>query len=427
MADKMSCIYCGGTVSLSGYCKDCGLGQEFLWKAGNTSRYYYNIALDKVTVRDLSGAIDSLKMSLRYNKSNTDARNLLGLIYYEVGNTVSALSNWVISVNHKPKDNLAVKYLKMLRDNPETLEKANELARTFNKGLELAKNHELDLAIIQLRKCISSNKKFVDAYLLLSLILIEQGREEMARKYLAQVVAIDRTNPIALDYLREMGGADVTKLADEAMSDSSDLFDYYGMEQADEKKRPARKIVPAEPNRARSLRRARTREQSLARFSNIYMFAGIVIGLALFYFLVSPAMKSKHVDEIQGIETSNNQALSAKNNEIENLRIELEDLTDKNNKYISDNSSLQTEIDNLEEEVELLKKSVEAGGIALPEEIEALENATSTDAAQEISVSSTGVTQNGNQYDSSNAAAERNNANVIGISTDSIEDIISNE
>ena len=44
------------------------------------SNYYYNDGLAKAGVRDLSGAIESLKNSLYYNKKNIIARNLLGLI-----------------------------------------------------------------------------------------------------------------------------------------------------------------------------------------------------------------------------------------------------------------------------------------------------------------------------------------------------------
>ena len=60
------------------------------------SNAYYNDALEKAGVRDLSGAIESLKISLRFNKLNIDARNLLGLIYYEMGEVVTALTEWVI-------------------------------------------------------------------------------------------------------------------------------------------------------------------------------------------------------------------------------------------------------------------------------------------------------------------------------------------
>ena len=410
MAGRRVCIYCGGTVSVNGYCKACGLGQSFLWKAGNTSHYYYNIALDRVGVRDLSGAIDSLKMSLRYNKSNTDARNLLGLIYYEMGETVSALGSWVISVNHKPKDNIAVRYLKDLRDNPETLNQATEIARTFNKGLELAQNHDFDLAIIQLRKCISMNPKFVKAYLLLSLISIAQKREGVAKKYISKVVAIDRTNPIALDFLREMGesDADINRLAEDGLGSEDDLFDYYGMEQEKKGKRPAKKIVPRAQEKTRSLRLRRYKEQNLARFSNIYMMAGIVIGLAVFYFLIAPSIRSNYNEKLREAETGYNKTISTKNSELTNLKKEVESLNSKNSDYESKESDMQETIKRLTNEVENLKKTVEAGGGS-------------------VDYQSAGDASQAEVKHNTNAAADRNNANVVGISGDSIEDMISNE
>ena len=47
------------------------------------SNVYYNTGLDKARSRDLTGAVDALKKSLRFNKYQTDARNLLGLIYHD--------------------------------------------------------------------------------------------------------------------------------------------------------------------------------------------------------------------------------------------------------------------------------------------------------------------------------------------------------
>ena len=36
-------------------------------------------------MRDLSGAVIQLKKALKYNKCHKDARNILGLVYYEMG------------------------------------------------------------------------------------------------------------------------------------------------------------------------------------------------------------------------------------------------------------------------------------------------------------------------------------------------------
>ena len=44
------------------------------------SNYWYNDGLGKARIRDLSGAITSLRKSLQYNRENVTARNLLGLV-----------------------------------------------------------------------------------------------------------------------------------------------------------------------------------------------------------------------------------------------------------------------------------------------------------------------------------------------------------
>ena len=46
------------------------------------SLYWYNDGLKKAKIRDLTGALASLKKSIRFDKYNKDARNLLGLVYY---------------------------------------------------------------------------------------------------------------------------------------------------------------------------------------------------------------------------------------------------------------------------------------------------------------------------------------------------------
>ena len=51
--------------------------------AEQLSRSYYNQGLDMAQIRDLSGAVDKLRISLQFNKNNIQARNLLGLVYYE--------------------------------------------------------------------------------------------------------------------------------------------------------------------------------------------------------------------------------------------------------------------------------------------------------------------------------------------------------
>ena len=97
----MNCIYCGTPLSDIDYCTGCGADITILKRVARISNLLYNEGLDKARVRDLSGAIKSLKRSLEFNKENKDARNLLGLVYFESGEVVSALTEWVtVSYTH---------------------------------------------------------------------------------------------------------------------------------------------------------------------------------------------------------------------------------------------------------------------------------------------------------------------------------------
>ena len=64
---------------------------------------YYNRGLEMAKERNLSGAARFLKRALQFNKYHTDARNLLGLIFYEMGETSDARIQWVISINLQPE------------------------------------------------------------------------------------------------------------------------------------------------------------------------------------------------------------------------------------------------------------------------------------------------------------------------------------
>ena len=187
--------------------------------------------------------------------------------------------------------------------------------------------------------------------------------------------------------------------------------DYYGIEQV--KKRPVKKIVPKEQEKTRSLRMKRYKEQSLARYSNIYMIAGVFIGIAIFFFLVSPELKDDYNQKLREVETKYNKTLSTKNSEIDNLKQEVDGLTAKNEEYANTQAAMQTNIDNLSNEVEMLKKNVENNGMMVATTTDAYV-ATNTDAIP------AGVAV-------PNAAAERNNANVIGISRTAIEEMIKHE
>ena len=198
----MKCFNCGTKLGKENVCPNCGVNVKVYKKIIMASNAHYNEGLAKANVRDLSGAIDSLKLSLRFNKMNTNARNLLGLVYFEMGEVVDALSEWVISKNFQPKDNDASRYLEEIQQNQARLDSVNQTIKKYNQALLYCRQESRDLAIIQLKKVISLNPKMIKAHQLLALLYIQNENYEQAKKYLRNAGKIDTNNTITLRYLK---------------------------------------------------------------------------------------------------------------------------------------------------------------------------------------------------------------------------------
>ena len=176
---------------------------------------FYNLGLEKAKIRDLSGAAQCLKKSLHFNKFQTDARNLLGLIYYENGEVADALVQWVISLNLQPEGNLADHYLDEIQRKPGQLERESQNVKTFNQALWHAQNGSDDLAILQLARVVESNPHFVKAHLLLALLYMSREDYNKAGRSLYKILQIDKSNQKALYYMsivkQNTGRADAEK------------------------------------------------------------------------------------------------------------------------------------------------------------------------------------------------------------------------
>lgn len=212
----MYCYKCGCELNKTDHCPNCGADVATYKKIIYTSNELYNDGLQKASVRDLSGAILSLKNSLWFNKDNLDARNLLGLVYYEIGETVAALSEWVISKNinderlHR-KNNLGADYLAQVQASKQTMENLDASIARYNHALECCYSGNLDVAVLQLKKVLSVNPKYLRARQLLALLFIESGQNKKAARELQHCLALDGSNTTTLRYMQEVS----SKLAPE--------------------------------------------------------------------------------------------------------------------------------------------------------------------------------------------------------------------
>ena len=202
----MNCMNCGTflTDMELDYCPRCGYNVLIQKKVDYLSKYYYNKGLEKASIRDLSGAITCLRQSLSYDKTNIQARNLLGLVYFETGEVVAALSEWVISKNLEPNKNPASGYIEKLQANSNKLEIINDTIKKYNHALLLCREGHEDMAAIQLRKILVQNPKLIKGYHLLALIQIKNHEWNKVRKTLKKAARIDKTNTTTLRFLKEV-------------------------------------------------------------------------------------------------------------------------------------------------------------------------------------------------------------------------------
>ncbi len=238
------------------------------------SNYWYNDGLGKAKIRDMSGAITSLRKSLQYNRENIDARNLLGLVYYGRGEVAEALVEWILSKNLKPKENLAGYFINKILGAQSELETVNQAVKKFNQCLVYCEQGGEDLAIIQLKKVVTSHPTFLKAYQLLALLYLHTEQYAKANQALKTARKLDTTNEMTLRYLHEItqNRKHRSKGKDkEIKQKASDSLSYkLGNETI---------IQPA----SASLKGA------AIRIGMINLFVGLLAGAAVVWFLILPA------------------------------------------------------------------------------------------------------------------------------------------
>ena len=265
----MKCNKCGATLTESSFCNNCGVDVKIYKKLISASNALYNRGLDKAQVRDLSGAKDDLKNSLKVYKMNIPARNLLGLVYFEMGDVVSALSEWIVSKNYQPEDNIADIYIEAVQKNAGKLDAYNIALKKYNQALLYARQGSLDLAVIQLKKVLSIHDKFVAAHLLLALVAIQTNQIELARKELKKVLHIDRGNVLALNYFKET----------DALLGKS----------ADKKSSRISKDAVAYTSGNETIIQPKGSQEGGGRNVVIDILLGLIIGMAVCWFVLAPA------------------------------------------------------------------------------------------------------------------------------------------
>lgn len=322
----MNCPKCGGVTSFQNtHCEKCNADLTQYRKIWSVSNQFYNDGLEKAKVRDLSGAIVSLKNSLQANKRNIASRNLLGLIYYEMGETVMALGEWVLSKNYQEEDNIADDYMRRVQENPSKLHNTNQIIKKYNYALSQACSGNYDVALLQLKKVVNQQPNYVAAHQLLALLYMQAGDNEKAAKSLRKAQKIDINNTRTLHYLAELGlNPSALKLDREITKKQNKV------KQIEKSDNP--QFFSPEPQ---------LRDGKISKWSFLYLLIGIVIGLLAVIFLVLPTRESAIADKY--------------NKEAVKMAEEQTNMTSQMQTMEEDKKNLQKKIDSLEAELQKVK------------------------------------------------------------------------
>ncbi len=310
MGESMRCFKCGARLSAKNYCTSCGTDVVLYKKIIRLSNVYYNDGLAKAQVRDLSGAIISLKRCLKYNKKHVMARNLLGLVYFEVGEIVAALSQWILSTNLQEKDNIASDYIEILQSNQGKLDAINQTIHKYNLSLEYCRQGSEDLAIIQLKKLLSVNGNFVKGHQLLALLYMNQNEYEKADKQLQKANKIDSSNTTTLLLMKELSTLNgVNKVKRSSVLDGNDSIKVLNSDENQISYRNGNEMI-IQPTVVKEHTGIRTM---------IDIVIGLTVGIALMCFLVMPAFVQDKKDESTKTGNSSYEELQKKNAQVDEL------------------------------------------------------------------------------------------------------------
>ena len=298
----MICYNCGTQLSDDIVCPGCGIQVKTYKKILYTSEALYNRGLIQARSNELANAIESLKLALKFNKKNTKARNLLGLLYYRVGEPVLAIEEWVLSKNFQEEDNVAGYYLGEIQKEKRELESSGRAIEKYNKALIYCSQKSYDLAIVQLKRVCSMQTNFVRGRLLLVLLYIHGGENKKAQKVLGEVLRIDAANDMALRYMAFAKGDTTQEAAKDNKEVASDTISYMSGNE---------KVIQP--------------RKGLGSFSigggvaNILF--GLVVGILITCFLVVPAVR-------QSAKEQSNTTVTEANSQIENLETQIKSLED---------------------------------------------------------------------------------------------------
>ena len=341
----MKCPICKTEVQNGHICPNCNENAYVLNKIFNISVRLYNEALQRANKKDFSNAICLVEKSLYFNKNNYQARNLLGLLYYQTGRLEDAVKQWILSSTiNQNKNNRAFYYINIFKKDIRNFEKLDDAVRLYNQAIIYLKNRNDDLAVIRLKKALDINPNFIDAMNLLAFCYIIQRKYKKSLKILHSVLLLDVNNKMALRYIEEIESKR-KKNKEEVLSEE---YTYNGM------------VKTVDEDEEYSKVKSKSNNNGVVVFLS-FIFGILLCGLSM-YFLIIPDYVERQVAQIEQLnnkinqlQEGNNDTILQKDETIKSLQQENSDIKKQLQVYI-DRETINTNYKKIDTAIDLYEQ-----------------------------------------------------------------------
>lgn len=332
----MRCPICSESISNNiAECPSCGTDLSLCKKIIHTSRQLYNRGLELANLNNLTGAIQVLSESVKFDKEFIDARNLLGLVYFGIGEIGEAVKHWSISMKIQPDHNPAKQYIEEIKSNNSKMKKLKDAVSIYNDALPYVRQKSEDLAIIRLKKAVSLNPRFIKALCLLALCYIQTEEPKKARQYLKNVLSLDISNSLALKYYKEVEEEGEQPVPFEEEKEKEPIL----------KQNKLQNLFEMKPNEI-------NRRPQLGLF-----VVGLVLGLAVMGILILPGYKQSVVKSFEEEKQELNATIQKQKEDMVQYTKQIEEL-EKNQSILQSKIEQAEQKDLQDEQTNLLMNAV---------------------------------------------------------------------
>ena len=307
----MICYKCGASAGEMRKCPVCGADLRAYRMFLGISDVLYNRAVYQARENDISDAINTLNLALKYNKININARNLLGLMYYRRGEETEAVRQWLISRGFQPEDNLANHFLAETDSDSRERAKVSAVAQNYNQVITHLGTGAYDLAALQVKKVVGICPNHIRARQIQGLLFLREGKFDRAIKTLSYAGRIDSSDDMTQLYLRE---------ARSRKSREKNKMDAFEMKSGDQ--------TIIQPRH--------TKTQGILNMILNFVI-GILIGAGLVWFIIVPSVRKNLAANANEQLLQANDTISTRNQQITKLEDEISDLSDQLKKSKSKN------------------------------------------------------------------------------------------